>query len=126
VTLVESTSERFFDHLAQEIKQSLDRGVGECIGSTSTWIGDDRQITETTTKKSVFFLFITFYISFTCVPLLPSFNIRHIDHLFTLGLQNEVSSTYAREFDSRVVLIKFASVFDYSQNNIFTPSSRCP
>ena len=51
--LVESRSERFFDHLTQEIKQSLDKGAGECIESTSTWIKGDQQITETTVKTHV-------------------------------------------------------------------------
>jgi hypothetical protein len=59
--LVESRSERFFDHLTQEIKQSLDKGAGECIESTSTWIKGDQQITETTVKNLLSPLFITLF-----------------------------------------------------------------
>jgi hypothetical protein len=50
VTLVESRSKQFINHLAQEIKHSLDSGAGECIESTSIWIRGDREITETTIK----------------------------------------------------------------------------
>jgi hypothetical protein len=35
--------DRFFYHPTQEIKQIIDRGAGECIKSTSTWIRGDQQ-----------------------------------------------------------------------------------
>jgi hypothetical protein len=69
VTSVELRFERFFDHPAQEIKQSLDRGACERNKSTLMWIMGDRHITETTVKKSIVFLFHCFASSLLLVLL---------------------------------------------------------
>jgi hypothetical protein len=49
-----------------EIKTCLDRGVGEILESTSTWIRGDRQVTETTGKFGVSLYSLLTYLKITC------------------------------------------------------------
>jgi hypothetical protein len=85
VAIVKSRFKWFFDHPAKEIKWTLDRGAGESIESTSTWIRGDHQITENVVKIQCIHCSLFYFITTTCITLCSTFITRFIDHLVDLG-----------------------------------------